>query len=231
MTLKNNPLSPAKNPDLRQIVYDKLKEAIVEGVIRPGSKLSEIDLADKLAVSRTPVREAIRQLAQTGLVTLTPRRGAYVTLPTKTDADDLYELRRELEKMAVRNICLNPPKHKLMHYKEIFSNMTDDTEHSEYLVEDQDFHQFLYQECGNNYLQKMLENIMDLINLCRTYSIETSIDLTDFTEGHIKIIDSIIAGKCKEAVEEMNDHIGLTKKGLLEFLEAHPEGVINGKTE
>jgi len=228
--LKNDPLSPAKNPDLRQIVYEKLKEAIVEGVIRPGSKLSEIDLADKLAVSRTPVREAIRQLAQTGLVTLTPRRGAYVTLPTHDDADDLYELRRELEKMAVRNICKKPPRHKLMHYREIFNEMSDNTDHSDYLVEDQGFHQFLYQECGNVYLQKMLQNIMDLINLCRTYSIETEdINLSSFLEGHIKVIDAILEGECDRAEREMDNHIELTKKGLLDFLTSHPEGVINGK--
>ena len=96
----NDPLSPARNIDLRQIVYEKIKEAIVGGFIRPGERLSEVDLADKLAVSRTPVREAIRQLAQTGLVTLEPRRGAFVSLPTVKDASDLYDLRTHLEIIA-----------------------------------------------------------------------------------------------------------------------------------
>ena len=57
-------LSPAANQGLRQIVYEKLREAIVDGALPPGSKLSEIDLAEQMAVSRTPVREAIRQLAR-----------------------------------------------------------------------------------------------------------------------------------------------------------------------
>ena len=81
--MQNDPLSPARNIDLRQIVYEKIKEAIVEGIIRPGERLSEVDLADKLAVSRTPVREAIRQLAQTGLVTLEPRRGRSPSRPSR----------------------------------------------------------------------------------------------------------------------------------------------------
>jgi len=224
--MKNNPLSPARNPDLRQIVYEKLKEAIVEGIIRPGSKLSEIELADKLAVSRTPVREAIRQLAQTGLVTLTPRRGAYVTLPTQKDAEDLYELRRDLEKMAVRNICKNPPEHKLKHFRQIFENMNDSTEHSEYLKEDQDFHLFLYKECGNKYLRKMLNNIIDMINLCRTYSVESDVKISSFAKGHVEVIDTLLAGDCEKAEAFMDDHIALTKQSLLKFLEEHPEGVV-----
>ena len=97
-----NPLHPAKNMDLRQIVYEKIKQAIVSGIIKPGEKLSEVELAEKMAVSRTPVREAIRQLAKTSLVTLTPRKGAYVSLPSISDAGALYELREELEKSAFR---------------------------------------------------------------------------------------------------------------------------------
>lgn len=93
--MDQNTLTPATNQGLRQIVYEKLKDAIVNGVLKPGSKLSEIELAEQLAVSRTPVREAIRQLSQTGLITLTPRRGAFVTLPSLKDASDLYELRQD----------------------------------------------------------------------------------------------------------------------------------------
>lgn len=224
--MKNNPLSPAKNPDLRQIVYEKLKEAIVEGIIRPGSKLSEIELADKLAVSRTPVREAIRQLAQTGLVTLTPRRGAYVTLPTTKDAEDLYELRKELEKLAVSYICTAPPVKELEYYKNVFGKMDSNTAHNEYLKEDQKFHAFLYQSCDNKFLSRMLFNIMDLINLCRTYSVEGKVNLSVFIQEHTRVIDAILKGDCDKAIKEMDDHIVDTKKSFLRFLEQHPEGVL-----
>ena len=99
-----NPLHPAKNMDLRQIVYEKIKAAIVGGIIKPGEKLSEVELAEKMDVSRTPVREAIRQLAKTSLVTLAPRKGAYVSLPSISDASALYELREELEKCRIANL-------------------------------------------------------------------------------------------------------------------------------
>ena len=224
--LKNNPLSPAKNPDLRQIVYEKLKEAIVEGIIRPGSKLSEIELADKMAVSRTPVREAIRQLAQTGLVTLTPRRGAYVTLPTMKDAEDLYELRKELEKLAVSYICVDPPQKELEYYLGVFEKMDDTSSHSEYVKQDQNFHGLLYSSCNNKFLSKMLFNIMDLINLCRTYSVEGNMDLSVFLQEHRRIIEAIIAKDCARAIKEMDEHIIDTKKSFLSFLESHPEGVL-----
>ena len=65
--------APANSPNLREVVYEKIKEAIVSGLIPAGSKLSETELSKQFDVSRTPVREAIRQLAETGLVSLTSR--------------------------------------------------------------------------------------------------------------------------------------------------------------
>ena len=212
-----NPLTPASNQGLRQIVYEKLKDAIVSGVIKPGSKLSEIDLAEQLAVSRTPVREAIRQLAQTGLVTLTPRRGAYVTLPTEKDASDLYELRMALEILAVADACHHIPKEELLRFRDIFRNMTDHTNHEQYVSEDRAFHQMIYANCSNHFLSRTLVNISDLINLCRPYSIKMD-PITNFAGGHIAIIDAMLDGKEDRAMDEMRRHIIVSKEGLLGYL-------------
>jgi DNA-binding GntR family transcriptional regulator len=219
-----NPLTPASNQGLRQIVYEKLKDAIVSGVIKPGSKLSEIDLAEQLAVSRTPVREAIRQLAQTGLVTLTPRRGAYVTLPTEKDASDLYELRMALEILAVADAGKHIPKEELLRFREIFQAMTDHTSHEQYVTEDRAFHQLIYTHCSNHFLSRTLVNISDLINLCRPYSIERD-PITNFAGGHVAIIEALLEGKEDRAMDEMRRHITVSKEGLLGYLRnRHREG-------
>ena len=217
--MEKSALSPAFNQGLRQIVYEKLKDAIVLGSIKPGSKLSEIELAEQMAVSRTPVREAIRQLAQTGLVTLTPRRGAYVTMPNLKDASDLYELRTELEILAVENLCSFPPSDELRRYRSVFEIMTDETSTERYVIEDRAFHFMIYQSCTNRFLTMMLNNIADLINLCRPFSVERSA-ITDFTLGHLAIIDAILTGKTTKAKEETRKHITISKESLLSYLKS-----------
>ncbi|NLI96797.1 MAG: GntR family transcriptional regulator, partial [Synergistaceae bacterium] len=186
----NDPLSPARNVDLRQIVYEKIKEAIVDGIIPPGERLSEVELADRIAVSRTAVREAIRQLAQTGLITLVPRRGAFVTLPTAKDASDLYDLRTALEVMAIEHACKTPPVEELEKFLEKFSHFSDEGDPSLFLAEDRRFHALLRDSTGNRFLNLTLDNVADLIHLCRHYSIE-NVRLSATCQEHVEVIEAL----------------------------------------
>ncbi len=213
-------LSPARNTDLRQIVYEKIKEAIVNGVIPPGQRLSEVELADQLAVSRTPVREAIRQLSQTGLVTLIPRRGAYVTLPTVQDAIDLYELRSGLELIAMERACKNPPKEELLECLELFKNATDDISVTVFLEGDRRFHAAISAASNNRYLQEVLQNIADQINLCRHYSVE-NLPLGTSSQEHVAIIEAMLACDCEKAIAALREHLDRSRDALVKFLEIH----------
>ena len=85
---------------LRDIVFENIREAIMEGTLRPGERLMEIQLAEQLGVSRTPVREAIRKLELEGLVVMLPRKGAYVASISKKDLVEILELRVGLEGLA-----------------------------------------------------------------------------------------------------------------------------------
>ena len=91
----------APSPSLRQLAHDRIKQSILEGVHAPGSLLSENQLAEELGISRTPVREAVRDLVSSGLVTILPQRGIVVTELTPKDIDQLYVVRQELECLAV----------------------------------------------------------------------------------------------------------------------------------
>lgn len=216
----NSPLSPARNTDLRQIVYEKIKEAIVEGVIPPGQRLSEVELADQLAVSRTPVREAIRQLAQTGLVTLISRRGAYVTLPTIKDAMDLYELRTALELLAMEHVCQSLPRKEMEEFLQTFKDVTDDMPSGEFLSRDRKFHGFISHSCNNNYLQQTCQNIDDHINLCRHYSVE-NLPVSISAQEHVRIIEAMLEGDCEKAKEELKHHLDRAKEALVDYLKQH----------
>ncbi len=217
----DNPLHPAKNMDLRQIVYEKIKQAIVSGIIKPGEKLSEVELAEKMAVSRTPVREAIRQLAKTSLVTLAPRKGAYVSLPSLDDAGALYELREELEKFAAALVSANPPERELNEFLEIFSRMDNATDPEKYLEEDRRFHAFIYQQSGNRFLMNVLQELVDVINLYRPYSLGDPEYIKRLAEGHVEIIKALLARDEKRAREVMGAHIRMSHVRLKAYLNTH----------
>ena len=108
---------------LRERVYDQLKRRLLTGKIRPGTRMMEVDLASDLGVSRTPVREAIRELGKEGLVTIEPRRGAFASEISVKDMIDTLTVREELDALArhftsggsldeteYRKHCINCPK-------------------------------------------------------------------------------------------------------------------------
>ena len=87
---------------LRDVVFNTLREAILKGELKPGERLMELQLASKLGVSRTPIREAIRMLEQEGLAVTVPRRGAEVARMTEKDMEDVLQIRAALDELAVQ---------------------------------------------------------------------------------------------------------------------------------
>jgi DNA-binding GntR family transcriptional regulator len=214
--------TPANTPNLREVVYSQIKEAIVTGLIPAGSRLSEIELARQFDVSRTPVREAIRQLAETGLVSLLPRRGAYVLLPTAKDAADLYEIRNALEVISVEHLTASPPRGVLLEERSAFEEVSNGWDADRFMELDTAFHATLSRLAGNNYLDFMLGKVGDIILICRHYAIG-SIPKADSSREHIAIIDAILSGDVTEARQRMREHIDNTRDGLLEYISSHPE--------
>ncbi|MDR3076513.1 MAG: GntR family transcriptional regulator [Synergistaceae bacterium] len=214
--------APAVTPNLREIVYNQIKEAIVTGMIPAGSRLSELDLSRQFDVSRTPVREAIRQLAETGLVSLSVRRGAYVLLPTAKDASDLYEIRNALEAISVEHLCANPPKDFLLRQRGMFEEVSNDWDADRFMKMDEAFHSEMSRMAGNNYLDFMLGKVGDIIQICRHYAIG-SIPKANSSREHIAIIDAILAGDAKSSIDGMKRHMENTRDGLIEYISRHPE--------
>lgn len=90
---------------LRDVVFKTLRQAILKGELEPGERLMEIQLAERLGVSRTPIREAIRKLELEGLVLMIPRKGAEVARISENNLRDVLEVRRTLEELAVDLAC------------------------------------------------------------------------------------------------------------------------------
>ena len=122
LTLNMNAYLP-----LRDVVFNTLREAILKGDLKPGERLMELQLASKLGVSRTPIREAIRMLEQEGLAVTMPRKGAEVAKMTLKDMEDVLEIREALDELAVRIACekiTDEQLKRLMDAKDLFETST-----------------------------------------------------------------------------------------------------------
>ena len=149
---------------LRDVVFQTLRQAILKGELKPGERLMEIQLAQKLGVSRTPVREAIRKLELEGLVLMIPRKGAEVAEITIKDLEDVLEVRAALEELAVCDACENITEEQILALKEAADNFQAALE-SDDLVKcaetDMAFHEIIYSATNNKRLLQILNNLRE----------------------------------------------------------------------
>ena len=104
---------------LREMVYEELKMQILTGAIIPGTRMMEVDLAEEMGVSRTPIREAIRKLEKEGLVTIEPRRGAYASMISTQDMVEILEVRQDLEGLAAYFAASRMTDNEMYHLREV----------------------------------------------------------------------------------------------------------------
>ena len=137
---------------LRDVVFNTLREAILKGDLKPGERLMELQLAAKLGVSRTPIREAIRMLEQEGLAVTMPRKGAEVAKMTLKDMEDVLEIREALDELAVKIACdkiSEKELQKLLEVKDQFENSTKTGDVKMIAEMDVKFHDVIFESTGN----------------------------------------------------------------------------------
>ncbi len=149
---------------LRDVVFQTLRQAILYGELKPGERLMEIHLAERLGVSRTPIREAIRKLELEGLVEMIPRRGAVVASITEKDLKDVLEVRRTLELLACDVACerITPELlEELKEAKEEFGYLKETEDVNRLADADVRFHEIIYMATGNDRLISILNNLRE----------------------------------------------------------------------
>ena len=151
---------------LRDVVFNTLRQAILRGEMEPGERLMEIALAERLGVSRTPIREAMRKLEQEGLVVMIPRRGAQVANITEKDLNDVLEVRIALENLSIENACARMTEEQLGDLWKAAKNF-EDTMVEGNLVKlaeaDVAFHEVIYKSSDNRRLNQVLNNLREQI--------------------------------------------------------------------
>ena len=190
---------------LRDVVFNTLRQAILRGDLVPGERLMELQLAAKLGVSRTPIREAIRMLEQEGLAITIPRKGAIVAGMTEKDMQDVLEIREALEELSVQVACDKITEEEIAELQKNMKNF----EHSlksgdlkKMAQADVEFHDVIYRATDNPKLISMLNNLREQMYRYRVEYLKNPQNHEQLLKEHEAIYKGIVE-KDKDAVTEM----------------------------
>ena len=195
---------------LRDVVFNTLRQAILRGELKPGERLMEIQLANKLGVSRTPIREAIRKLELEGLVLMIPRKGAEVAEITEKSLKDVLEIRRALEDLAVRLACEKITKDELKELKKAgdeFKKVLKSQDITEVAEADVRFHDVIYMATDNPKLIQLLNNFREQMYRFRVEYLKKDEVRPQLLAEHDEIIKFITEGNKEEASRVVTRHI------------------------
>lgn len=200
--------------------YKQIKEKIVTTKLHPGALINEAEMMGELSLGRTPIREAMKQLEADNLVTITPRRGMFVTDITVTDLTKIFEVRVEIEPLAVRLAVQRISKKELAKLRRLAEEYKDaDPTATETLLNlDRDFHALLAKASHNNFLQKDLMHYYNL-SLRIWYLALHSAQPSDIDMGaHLEILEAIEAQDADKAEDRMRKHIQKFHQTIRQYL-------------
>ncbi len=205
---------------LRDVVFETLRDAIIQGRLRPGERLMEIQLAEEMGVSRTPVREALRKLELEGLIVMIPRKGAYVAGISVKDIVDVFEVRAALESLAaglaaerITDQELEELERALVQISEASGSNLDAV-----VQTDTNFHEIIYRASRNQRLTQLITNLQEQIQRFRTTSLAQPGRTKTAIEEHRKIVEAISERNVELAQALAREHIENAEQSLLSVL-------------
>lgn len=200
---------------LREIVFATMREAIINGDFQPGQRLMEVQLAEQMGVSRTPVREAIRKLELEGLVVMVPRKGAYVAGLSSEDVREVVEIRCVLEGLAAKLAAYKAkPEHieRLNQVVDKFESAVKDRNVGDLIGFDSDFHDIIYEMAKNGKLMQMTNALREQVQRFRV-AYFTQINNTEILlQEHKELLEAIAKKDGELARMVAEKHINTTEK-------------------
>ncbi len=203
---------------LRDVVFNTLRRAILTGELKPGERLMEIHLANKLGVSRTPIREAIRKLELEGLVIMIPRRGAEVAQITEKSLKDVLEVRRALDALCVELACdriSEEEKAQLRQACDTFERATRTKNVTAIAEADVALHDIIVQATGNQRLIQLINNLSEQMYRYRFEYIKDESRHDNLVEEHRMIYESIMENDKERAAQAAKLHIDNQEKSII----------------
>ncbi|MBE9137639.1 GntR family transcriptional regulator [Nodosilinea sp. LEGE 07088] len=223
----SSPPSINRGKSLYEQVYQALRSAILAGSLPPGDRLVETQLAEWLQVSRTPLREALRQLQQDGLVTADVSGGLRVTTITADDAEELYDCRLALEALAVAGACANATPKQLeaiaacvVKAEGAIANSHGSLPPESLLDVDYQFHHLIAESSGNRRLVSLLDSLFDAMALLRIQTLQQNPNVLDIRLEHRQIYEAILTGDPAVAVAAITEHLKASKVRVVTEIES-----------
>ncbi|WP_318709231.1 GntR family transcriptional regulator [Candidatus Acetatifactor stercoripullorum] len=223
---------------LRGRVFHRLREDILNGKYEEHEELREVAIGEELGVSRTPVREAFRQLELEGLIQIIPNKGAYVTGITQKDVKDIYMIRSLLEGLCARWATEHITKEQLEELEEnvYLARFHAEKGHLEQLAElDNRFHDILYEACSSKILEHQLKDFHQYVLRVRRKTLSSADRGPKSNDEHEELLEAIKAGNAGLAEQLANRHMinayeNMVKNGLNEaYGKQEKETEANGK--
>ena len=208
---------------LRDVIFEKLKTAIMNGDLAQDEIISEQQISKEFGVSRTPVREALYKLTATGLIRIIPHKGFLISKWSLKEIRDVFEIRIVLERLAIELFIKNSQPDSIGQLKEIIQKMGKAAKENNFIEAakmNNKFHDLIIKESNNDEIFNVMEPLKNKINIFRLISISTPYRAGHSVEEHQKILDSIIQKDIAGAKKLIEIHIRqvmeIIEKKLLE---------------
>jgi DNA-binding GntR family transcriptional regulator len=218
MTRRLLPIKLDSYKPLREVVAETLRDAIVSGVLKPGERLMEIQLAEELGVSRTPVRESIRKLELEGFVVMVPRRGTYVTDLSIKDINEVYEIRTVLDVLAAGLAAERITEEELEELERLLVQIGEfvDQNDVEKLIDfDTQFHDVLYRASRNDRLVGIINNLREQFTRFRSISMKYPGRMQNTVAEHTRLVEAIAQRNPDLAQQIAREHMENSEQTLL----------------
>ena len=206
---------------LRDVVFNTLRRAIITGEFAPGERLMEISLANRLGVSRTPVREAIRKLELEGLVIMIPRKGAQVAKITEKSLRDVIEIRCVLEEFAASLACeriTEEGKEKLKEAHQQFVDTVQSRDILDIVEKDEKFHDAIFQATSNDKLITIINNLREQFYRYRMEYVRDIEQHSVLVTEHENLLHAIFNHDSETAKQIMRTHLKNQQEGVIQAI-------------
>lgn len=206
-------------------VVRALEHEIITGVLKPGDRLDERQLSERFAVSRTPVREALVQLASSGLVTTWPRRGTVVATITVNELIEMFEVMAEMESLCARLAARRMLREDVARLERLYEDcraLLDNGDPDAYYTANVAFHEAIYTGSRNAYLERHTTTLRNRLSPYRRLQLHRQGRLAMSNEEHARIVDAIRTGDEERAAAEMRRHVSVQGQALNDFIALLP---------
>lgn len=206
---------------LRELVLDAIREAIISGTLKPRERLMEIQMAEELGVSRTPIREALRKLELEGFIVMVPRKGAYVADFSFKDIADIFEIRAALEGLAASLAAERITDEELENMERLMVEKAEAISQNdiERIVDvDTKFHEAIYQASRNKRLWNIISNLREQIQRFRATSLAHPGRSKQSLEEHRSIVEAIQARDAQASRQVAQEHIENAENSMIDAI-------------